>query len=73
MSSCLLLQYVFLKRKLYFNYISTHRRFSVNHLNKLKKCANLGAYNGGVTLNQIYKEMLGAGKDLTGITEYVQS
>ena len=57
--------------KLY--YISTHRRFGVIHLNKLKQCANLGGFDKDATLHQIYTEMLDAGKDLTGITHYVQS
>ena len=52
---------------------STHRRFNVAHINKLRRWSKLGKYKRGTKLEEIYNDIAESGKDTTGITEYIQS
>lgn len=50
---------------------STHRRFRMKHINKLKQRSGLGSYPKGMPLKYLYDDIVSKGSDTTGITQYI--
>eukprot|EP00960_Hanusia_phi_P055860 763080-Hanusia_phi.AAC.1 len=52
---------------------SVHRRFGVAHINKWRQNAKKKSYNRGKRLADIWAEIKSAGRDTTGLSDYIDS
>ena len=52
---------------------STYRRFKMEHVAKLQRAAGLPDYPRSMPLGALYENIAASGRDLTGITSYVDS